>query len=106
MSIPSWAVSGAKVICIATLWFSPPEPGYTNPAIGDILTIRDLNFSRKRQKWGASFTEKYIDDIYGLDYFRPLITKTAEEDAAMIRRLVDEMPVHSRLERVEELLNQ
>lgn len=36
--------------------------------------------------------------------FRPTTIKTAEEDAAMIRKLVDEMPVHSRLERIEELL--
>ncbi len=43
---------------------------------------------------------------YLADRFRPLVSKTLEEDARMIRELVDNMDSHSRLERIEELLNE
>jgi hypothetical protein len=45
-----------------------------------------------------------VNVAFGLFRFRPLVTRTQEQDVTAIRKLVDEMPITERLDRIGELL--
>lgn len=100
--IPSWAVRGAKVVFTGKGTGRTAESmGYkvnTRPVVGSIYTIRDtivglyglhvrLTELRVDGHWpdGRPFTDAW-GSIVG---FRPLVTKSAEQDIALFRHHLD-----------------
>ena len=74
-AIPSWARVGAKVVCIRDDWFTDPEPGFTHPDKGDILTIIEIDADGwGGRRVGLIFAEKAQLDVYAVEFFRPLVT--------------------------------
>ena len=112
--IPSWARVGAKIVYIGQgVWdwygLQQPVPGmvYAIRAVGTAedspglvgvklveIVNRTVHFS------GGRVGERYYD----LAQFRPLVTEA--DDVALFQRLVADMPVSERLDRLAEKLNE
>lgn len=53
-------------------------PGYANPSVGSVYTIRDAVYSPVRERWGISLVEGHKDDLYYVGNFRPLVSDSDE----------------------------
>jgi len=92
MSIPSWAVRGAKVVCVYN-HVEHPRPGEVFPAKGQIYTIREVAPSEKFPDEAiAAFAELEnpllrkggkAEAMFRLKYFRPLVPRSQEQDVAI-----------------------
>jgi len=101
--IPSWAVKGTKVVCINSVEWCVQTLVYT-----------DETFPKHREVCQVSETEiwrgrAYIKvdgrvNWYQASFFRPLVTRSQSEDVAAIKKLVEDMPITERLDRLAELL--
>ena len=104
-SLPSWAVRGAKVVCIFDDWEQlpglPPIPA-RQPMLNEVLTIREVmttdHFNAAQHlllyigqmRCLLSFEELGHGWLYLSHRFRPLVsTKTEAEDVALIKSLID-----------------
>ena len=99
MSIPHWAVKGAKVVCVdgdfpyCTLKNLPTE--------GAVYTVREtcvhpsgapaLRLEEVRND-PAQYIEAFEEGWLKLSRFRPLITRTLEQDVAQFRDLLADNP--------------
>jgi hypothetical protein len=75
--IPSWAVKGAKVVCIERNWFAagPSDIDAPDPVFGEIYTIRGIIADADYESgWGAWLTEFSECGCYDLIGFRPVHT--------------------------------
>lgn len=105
----SWAKPGVKVVCIA-----PPSGNrhllpVTGPAVGGVYTIRAVvsGHDKDRDRVGLLLEEIHNpkSPTFGVEYgfyierFRPLITKTQEQDIEMFLRIASKAP--SNMEMVE-----
>lgn len=96
MSVPSWAVRGAKVVCTRRVWLSAVS-GETCPAFGQVLTIRE---TRPSNYVGGGldllfeeiinppmhYADGFTEAGWHHTRFRPLVpTKTEAQDVALFR---------------------
>jgi hypothetical protein len=98
-SVPSWARVGAKVVCVddrpgdGTRWVEGEELVrhrlYTIAAVLPHLAQVQLQEVER-----ASISKRIFGyNGYGVDRFRPLITRSQSEDVAEFRKLLDQIPV-------------
>jgi hypothetical protein len=84
--IPSWAVRGAKVVCIKVGAWSPSDglddEAKNHPILDGIYTI-DMAVTDERGEPFITLDEFWPFDLYALASFRPLVTRSAEEDLAI-----------------------
>jgi hypothetical protein len=105
-SIPSWAVKGAKVVCVDDAHLSYCVPGYRYSddgldglSKGEIYTIRDALVSpfdgapsirlveiTRARNWSRL---KKGEPGFAVGRFRPLVTKTQEQDVAQFAPLLN-----------------
>lgn len=119
MSIPSWAHAGAKIVCVDMSMPPTFDRGEQFPVEGVAYTIRETTISELgnamvRLKEIVNPPLDYVlsagpincECWFGLHRFRPLVTKTAEEDSAMFHRLIDDIPssITERLDMIREML--
>lgn len=104
----SWAAPGVKCVCIIDDWQDIPGMGSPSrlPMINEVLTIKevmvagDLNSLSSRFQFVGeaartviiSFHELGHDWFFAVRNFRPLITKTQEQDLALFRHLLSPSP--------------
>lgn len=90
-SIPSWARVGAKVVCVddtAILGSLPLSVGSIYTIVG--VTVPPKNKHRVGRLLLADVTNPLTGDgAFGITRFRPLITKSQEQDVAIFRHLLD-----------------
>lgn len=105
--IPSWAVPGAKVVCVND-WF--PDEGVeatyegAGPAIGHDYTVRGNDYFYG-MCWIA-ITAVPGDVFFPIVNFRPAVEpKTEQEDVALFKRDVEAMTPVDRLDRLRELMD-
>lgn len=98
----SWAVPGAKVVCIKDGKWSG-RPITRVPFKGEVLTIREVYTSAFYGGAFLRFNEFVSEKNYtGIEYgyaamrFRPLITRTQRQDATMFRQLIGKMSPEER----------
>lgn len=118
MTIPSWAVPGQKVVCINDTFdlLTVPlglVPNYNMHGLsnGVVYTIRDIVIDPYYIIPTVRLVEIYRQPTrsgvnergYLISRFRPLITKTQEQDVELFRKIADD--VHGRLDVLEEMLN-
>lgn len=115
--IPSWARRGAKVVCVADSW-TDVVWGETAPTKGSVLTIREIRGSfSSRGGLDLMFEEivnrplAYYDGTLECGFhhsrFRPLITRTEQQDLALFTPMLDDAPtVLERLDRIAERLDE
>lgn len=100
MSIPAWAVRGAKVVCVD----AKPLPGYEEypflwPSERVIYTVRSTFWNERRGHWQLRLAElvnpvlPWLDGNYepafGVHRLRPVVPrKTEEQDVAEFRKLL------------------
>lgn len=85
--VPSWAVPGAKVVCIKAcgwtrFWNAPPD--LVPPRFGEVLTISAVREAIAIGWWYLSFAERDPQAIFAIENFAPV----AEDDteAELFRR--------------------
>lgn len=91
--IPSWAVPGAKVVCIKA-GVTVRNTGLANPIAGRIYTISRA-FIVPRASHPSMVKDAACVELIecpgianGITLFRPLVTRTQEEDVAAFRHLL------------------
>jgi len=94
--IPSWAVPGARVVCVDAKWSS--EPPADPLRLGLVYTIESAYI------WDAMIGAQVVVRLveidhpflpgfgYLLDRFRPVVTRSLEQDVAEFRKLLDHIP--------------
>lgn len=101
MTIPSWAKPGAKCVCVDD---SPGVSDGPKLTIGQTYTIRDAYWSPAfgrlhvrlcELKGRVSFYRGLgiAEGGYRVDRFRPLVSRTQEQDVALFTHLLDGLPV-------------
>lgn len=90
MDIPSWCVKGQKVACIKDDWFpvdGKADNKTTHPKIKEIYTINKVSvFSNTVY---LVFKECFPYDEYTYDCFKPVVSKTQEQDVGIFAPLLD-----------------
>lgn len=101
MSTPVWAVRGAKVVCIADGWDGPDNypdvaPPAFAPAKGVLLTIDGtdadtfLFFKELPRTYETPLGMGRVS--WPIESFRPVVTRTQEQDFALFRPILDHVP--------------
>lgn len=109
-SIPSWAVPGARVVCVNPLgWMDSDDSQFTTgPAYEDIVTVTGAAVNAV---YGALiFLKEYPvtnpDDGFLASVFKPAVEpRTEQEDVAFFTDLVKGMTLVERLDRLKESLD-
>lgn len=89
--IPSWARVGAKVVCIAdAVAIVGVDLGFPLFKAGDIYTIGGVEVD---PDYGVFLWFKGHDSRHSghIDGFRPLITRSQEQDMAIFRPILDQL---------------
>lgn len=86
----SWVVVGAKCVCVDS--DIPFKPGHedeivADPVKGEIYTVGHVEVDEEGRVW-ISLLELPEDDLFEFFHFRPIITKTQEEDVSMFLELL------------------
>lgn len=108
--IPSWAKVGAKVVCIDARWNKgqdSPLRERTIYTVSAVFAPRPGRFAGKPTFAAAvDFVEAINPTHIGFNVcrFRPLVSKTQEQDTAMFLDLLAGMPVSDRLDELERRL--
>lgn len=90
MTSYAWAVPGAEVVCIDDNWSYATcalfgiEPPSRVPMINEVLTIREA-LPMAHAKGGISLSFEELDPVFGFAVvaFRPLVSRTIEQDMAI-----------------------
>lgn len=92
--IPSWAVRGAKAVCVADRWNLTCDELHRLPMIGEVLTVEGC-FEDERGA-GLWFEEIPVHQglcsvphYWAVEAFRPLVTRSQEQDMAIFRPILD-----------------
>lgn len=100
--IPPWAVPGAKVVCVEP---SPAASFYgweKLPVVGEVYTIRDIVFPDggtpciRLDEISNAVSEYFYGPAecsFKIARFRPLISKTQEQDVALFEPLLNSKSV-------------
>lgn len=104
--IPSWARVGAKVVCVDATRTNP----FNAPELieGATYEISDVTFATVRcgnQYGNACYAVRLVgvqrlfrgSTPFAIGRFRPLISKTQEEDVALFTHLLEGKPVEERV---------
>lgn len=119
MTVPSWARVGAKVICV-NVEILPHQKASTyrrssldQLKVGATYTISGIGHASTGRPglWlaEASCTWKWKDGReagFDMTRFRPIVTRTQEQDVRTIKSMLRDMPAESRLDRLLEELNE
>lgn len=111
---PSWAVPGARVVCIGP--FSQPDffNGERVPKVNEVYTLRDVAVAMG--EIGCRLKEfvnppcmtvaGYLERFYVLSAFRPAVAqKTEQEDVALFERIAHGTTILERLDLIAADLN-
>lgn len=90
----SWAKPGVKCVCIRA--FNYPSNRYQLPVKGQVYTVRNVEpgegvyahagpFIRLVELTNPPHHSDGVEPSFQASFFRPLITKTQEDDVAMFR---------------------
>lgn len=109
-TIPSWAVPGARVVCINKLGWANSSTGKRcpGPAYNETVTITATSFipSRGVSIMLKEYAEMNLDRGYLVSAFRPtVIQKTQAEDTAMFERIAHGTTIVERLDLLKEKLD-
>lgn len=111
--IPSWARVVAKVVCVDA---APRDPGVALLIAGAVYTIRATEWCADWPYTPPGYGVHLLEVRrpvwlrtgrampYDIARFRPLVTEA--DDVALFQRLVADMPVSERLDRLAEKLNE
>lgn len=100
-SIPSWAVRGARVVCIESFIYRNSvqrEHAPVLPQKGTAYTIADVDICGSTGVVDLILVEIVTKPFRGeeiawdIDHFRPLVTRTQEQDLAIFMPLLDHVP--------------
>jgi len=103
----SWVKPGAKCVCIDAV-FVAPRAEVPLPIKNTIYTVARVD---ERFPYGLCVELSELPPIPGgplwwaIRRFRPLITRTQEQDVRAIKSLLRDLPDETRLDRIAELLN-
>jgi hypothetical protein len=98
--VSAWARPGVKCVCIKRDQWKNLQQGEVPPRFGQELTIRSVELVdgilglmfveivNQPQKYDEGFSECCWDVLN----FRPLITRTQEQDVALFRKIVADAP--------------
>lgn len=94
----AWARPGVKCVCIHTgPWILREEadPGAeigpdVHPDTGEVCTIAGVRL--RRSGVIALLIDGYGSNEYAVHHFRPLITRTQEQDVALFRQIIAQVP--------------
>ena len=103
MELSSWARVGAKCVCVDASCAPGREWGHPGEELveGETLTISDIwvhdgevvcDFVEKKRSKGAARFYGVDKAGYRLARFRPIVTKTQEQDVAMFKSLLTPAP--------------
>jgi hypothetical protein len=94
MTIPSWARVGVKVVCIHPCNHLIKDATYTIVRFDDLIDDELI------------VVEPYPNTTHAFvaERFRPLVTRTQEQDVRAIKSALRDMPAETRLDRLLELL--
>lgn len=99
--IPAWARVGAKVVCVRRA-FNAVTLRHKYPLCGHTYTIRKVTRDSVSNEPIILLEEvvnttweipSSLEPGFPIRYFRPLITRTLEQDAAQFRKLLNTTPV-------------
>lgn len=86
MSIPSWAVRGARVVCIDGNWAYPQDYRVAVPVKGETYTIREIEDEGFRfvelPNRAYAFSDGFKEPRFHYAFFRPFVSRTQEDDLA------------------------
>lgn len=100
-----WAKPGVKCQCINADWQNVSGTSVAPLAqLGHIYTIRDTEMRLGRLC--LCFMELPPDHGYQATSFRPLVTRTQEQDVRAIKSMLRELPAETRLDRLLEALDE
>lgn len=103
MEMASWAKPGVKVVCV-------DNTGHPELVMGAVYTIIGCRPYEYSERSGGKFANTKLcvklDKVrnwsaipdYAVERFRPLVTKTQDEDVAMFKRIADDVPLHEMIE--------
>lgn len=115
--IPSWAVRGAKVVCVNVGPATSISVYSAMPGKGQIYTIRRVNANFSF--WDGSYPAVWLDEVvrdeslygpdadfpFGLWRFRPLVTRSQDQDIEQFRKLLTNLPADLLLDDAERELD-
>lgn len=113
MTIPSWAVRGAMCVCILDDWdcryieaIGLKAPTRL-PMLNEVLTIYMVTPPNNIVvSWPVLYFEETGPYGYAIKNFRPLVTRTQEQDVRALKSMLRDMPAESRLDRLLEALDE
>lgn len=93
MSVPSWAKPGVKCVCVNNDgWYRDGTPFESDVRLNGVYTIVEV-ITDSRGHVGISLWGQPLGEYYNVTQFRPLITKSQEQDVALFRHHLDGLPV-------------
>jgi len=96
--IPSWAVLGAKVVCIKKgVWFNNISELKSGPEFRKIYEIIKTGYSSSGKPFIC--VNGFVGIMFNPSRFRPLVSKSQEQDVAMFKSLLHTAP--KELENIE-----
>lgn len=103
--IPSWARVGAKVVCVDNAFHGGLLPVLQVGAVYEIFRVVPLSGLHRgpyaRDRVGCALVgihNPYMrDGSFALSRFRPLVTRTQEQDVALFTHLLQGKPVEDRV---------
>jgi hypothetical protein len=96
--IPFWAVPGAKVVCISAplrsrKFSTPPEVGAQYTIRETFISSHGTSAARLVEIKGTYSRKSKMERGWKLFRFRPLITRSQDDDMAIFRPILDQLLV-------------
>lgn len=89
----SWAKVGAKCVCVEPGdWDNINGDDLSGPSLGEICTI--ISVSADDVDIWVTLAEYSRNDEFRSEAFRPIVTKTQEQDIEMFLRIANDTPFH------------
>lgn len=93
--LSSWVRVGSRVVCVET--FSASPYAETLPVKGEVYTIREVAWCglecgvhlREIENPVREYMHGWSEAYFSIDGFRPLITRSQEQDVALFAPLLD-----------------
>ncbi|MHA6731773.1 hypothetical protein [Devosia sp. A369] len=88
----AWAKPGVKCVCIESNDPNTIVPKHMWPMVNEVYTVHELWIDEAGDPFPV-LEELDPNLVCTPDFFRPLITKTQEQDVALFRHILDGIPV-------------
>lgn len=98
MTLPAWAFRGARVVCIKACDDGPAlrERCVISEVIDDARgPFAPYAYIEGYDGWIAVSESKRKRTGYSVWHFRPLVTRSQEQDMAIFRPILDQVPVEA-----------